>query len=155
MQNQNIQNRNMQTQANDVDTGSKMGVPGVAVAGVAMPKLVEEVRHKMRLLHLAKRMEEAYVGWIVDYLNYCRNLMGEWVHPSELGHAENESYLTHLAVDRRVASSTQNQAFSAILFLYTKVLKREVKIDAVRAKPSERLPLVLSVGEVRRITTST
>ncbi len=154
MQNQNIQNRNMQTQANDLDTGAKMGVPGVAVAaaaGVAKPKLVEEVRYKMRLLHLAKRTEEAYVGWIVDYLNFCRNLMGEWGHPSELGDAEIESYLTHLAVNRRVASSTQNQAFSAILFLYTKVLKREVKIDAVRAKPSKRLPLVLSVGEVRRI----
>ena len=151
MQNHDMQNRNMQTMGNVFESGVKMGAPGAVAVGVAKPKLIEEVRHKMRLLHLAKRTEEAYVGWIVDYLSYCRKLMGEWVHPSELGNAEIESYLTHLAVERRVASSTQNQALSAILFLYSKVLLREIKIDAVRAKSPERLPLVLSIGEVRRI----
>jgi len=59
--------------------------------------------------------------------------------------------LTHLAVERRVAASTQNQAFSALLFLFTRVLGRDVQIDAVRAKLPGRLPVVLRVDEVRRV----
>jgi site-specific recombinase XerD len=118
----------------------------------AAPKLMETVRHKMRLLHLAKRTEEAYVGWIVDFLKYSKGDHGQWLHPNELTAGDIESYLTHLAVERCVASSTQNQAFSAILFLYRRVLKRDdMKLDAIRAKPSQRLPLVLTPGEVRRI----
>ena len=140
----------MQTQGSVAESGVEMGAADAVAVGVAKHKLIEEVRHKMRLLHLAKRTEEAYVGWIVDYLSYCLDLMGEWVHPSELGNAEIESYLTHLAVERRVVSSTQNQAFSAILFLYSKVLLQEIKIDAVRAKSPDRLPLVLSIGEVEK-----
>jgi site-specific recombinase XerD len=60
-------------------------------------------------------------------------------------------FLTHLAVDRSVAASTQNQALSALLFLYTKVLKLEIKFDAIRAKRPEKMPVVLSPSEVARI----
>ncbi len=60
-------------------------------------------------------------------------------------------YLIHLAVERHVAGSTQNQAFSALLFLFRKVLKMELKVDAIRAKRGERMPVVLSVDEVRRV----
>ncbi|MBX3421614.1 MAG: integron integrase [Pirellulaceae bacterium] len=62
-----------------------------------------------------------------------------------------ESYLTHLAVDRRVAASTQNQALSALLFLYTKVLEKPFRVDAVRARRPEKLPSVLTPGEIRLI----
>ena len=75
-------------------------------------------------------------------------------HPREMGAAEIESFLTHLAVEGNVAASTQNQAFSAILFLYQQVLKIELpQLNALRAKRPERLPMVLSVGEVRAILT--
>jgi site-specific recombinase XerD len=64
---------------------------------------------------------------------------------------EINQFLTHLAVERKVAASTQNQAFSALLFLFTQVLKREIKVDAVRARTPERVPVVLSIDEVRRV----
>jgi site-specific recombinase XerD len=97
------------------------------------------------------RTEEAYLQWIEDYLRYQRDKAGQWRHPSEMGNAEINDYLTYLAVERKVASSTQNQALAALLFLYRKVLEREIKLDAARAKGSQRLPVVLSVDEVRRV----
>ncbi len=81
----------------------------------------------------------------------CRQQHGQWVHPNLLGNAEVNTFLTSLAVDRNVSASTQNQAFSAILFLYSKVLKSEIKIDAVRAKRFEHLPVVLTATEVMSI----
>ncbi len=115
------------------------------------PRLIDQVRGKMRMLHLAKRTEEAYVGWILDFLKFAKNQAGQWVHPENLGDAEIEAYLTYLAVDRKVAASTQNQALSALLFLYEKVLKKPFRVDAVRAKPSQRLPVVLTPSEIRAI----
>lgn len=115
------------------------------------PKLIELVRHKMRLLHLSKRTEEAYLFWIHDYLAFFKKSTGQWQHPSQLGNADIESFLTHLAVDRNVAASTQNQALSALVFLYSKVLKQKIEFNAVRAKKAPRLPVVLSVDEVSRI----
>jgi hypothetical protein len=95
-------------------------------------KLIEQVRRTARTLHVAKRTEEAYVGWISRYLIYHRDQQGKWVHPLELGSTAVNEFLSHLAVERRVAASTQNQALSALLFLYVKILKSEIKIDAVR-----------------------
>jgi integron integrase len=113
------------------------------------PKLIDSVRHKMRLLHLAKRTEIAYLKWIVDFIHWNKEIQGQWVHPRDLPDRAVENYLTYLAVERTVAASTQNQAFSALQFLYEKVLERKIKLDAVRAKRPERLPLVLSKDEVR------
>ncbi len=70
----------------------------------------------MRLLHLANSTEKAYVGWILDFLLYYKQIQGNWVHANDLSDADIEAWLTHLAVRRRVATSTQNQAFSALLF---------------------------------------
>jgi len=114
-------------------------------------KLIEQVRHTMRTLHVAKRTEEAYVSWIARYLIFHRDRRGEWVHPSLLGSSGINEFLTYLAVDRRVAASTQNQALSALLFLYSKILKSEIQIDAVRAKRPSKLPVVLSTVEVAKI----
>ena len=96
------------------------------------------------------RTEEAYIKWLEEFLRYHRDKTGQWRHPKELGNEAINDFLTHLAVDRNVAASTQNQAFSAILFLYRKVLKLDISVDAERAKKPQRLPVVLSVGEVRR-----
>lgn len=119
---------------------------------VKSPGLLVQMRERMRVKHYAIRTERAYLEWVEKFLRYHRKLTGEWVHPAQLGVAGVEKYLTHLAVDKQVASSTQNQAFSAILFLYRDVLAIELaNIQAVRAKQPRRMPVVLSVGEVRSL----
>ena len=123
----------------------------IAVKNKGQPKLLDEVRNRFRLLHSSKRTEEAYVGWIRRYLVHAKEQYGDWVHPKQLGNNDINAFLTMLAVDRKVASSTQNQALSALVFLYTKVLKMDIKIDAVRAKKSKRLPVIMTPSEIKRI----
>jgi integron integrase len=110
-------------------------------------KLLERVREAIRLKHYSYRTEETYVQWIKRYIFFHNKR-----HPQEMGVAEIESFLTHLAVVDKVAASTQNQALSALLFLY-KVLRQEFEepIDALRAKQSRYLPTVLTPEEVRVI----
>ncbi len=111
------------------------------------PKLLDQVRQKCRMLHYAKRTEEAYVDWIRRFI-----LFHDKRHPSEMSSPEIEAFLTHLAVSKQVAASTQNQALCAILFLYKKVLQTELPLlNAVRAKRPQQLPVVLSVDEVRQV----
>jgi integron integrase len=101
----------------------------------------------MRLLHYSKRTEDAYVDWIKRYIFFHNKR-----HPRDMGAPEIESFLTHLAVEGRVAASTQNQAFSALLFLYQKVLGVELpRLNALRAQRPERVPVVLSVDEIRAL----
>jgi integron integrase len=127
--------------------GTASGQAAGANAGAAKPKLLDQVRTKMRLLHYAKRTEEAYVDWIRRYI-----VFHGMRHPREMGIAEVEAFLSHLAVQGKVAASTQNQALSALLFFYHQVLEIELpRVNAVRAKRGERLPVVLSVAEVRRV----
>ncbi len=105
------------------------------------------MRTRIRLLHYSRRTEEAYLHWIRRFIRFHRLR-----HPLELGVPEVEAFLSHLAVEGRVAASTQNQAFSAIMFLYKRVLERELApVNAVRAKRPARLPVVLSIDEVRRL----
>ncbi len=113
--------------------------------------LLNRVRREMRLRHMSIRTEVAYLRWMTEYLYFHKKQRGVWIHPAEMGSAEVNEYLTYLAVDRHVAASTQNQALSAILFLYKKILKVEVELNAQRAKRSEHLPVVLSVDEVRKV----
>ena len=69
----------------------------------------------MRVLHMSKRTEEVYLSWISRYVFIHRELSDQWVHPENLDGNDVSSFLTHLAVDRDVVASTQNQAFSALL----------------------------------------
>ncbi|MBP7146515.1 MAG: integron integrase [Acidobacteria bacterium] len=112
------------------------------------PRLLDSVRNACRARHYSRRTERAYVGWIVRFI-----LFNGKRHPRELGAAEVTSFLTHLAVARNVSASTQNQALSAILFLYKKVLEIDLPwIDGiVHAKRPARLPVVLSRAEVKRV----
>src|SRR5262245_3900409 len=111
------------------------------------PRLLDQVRAKLRLLHYAIRTERAYVDWIRRFILFHHKR-----HPRAMGAIEVEAFLTHLAVPARVAASTQNQALAALLFLYHKVLDIELPaLDAVRAKRSKRLPVVLSTNEVRAV----
>ena len=112
------------------------------------PKLLDVVRAKLRLKHYSIRTEEAYVDWIRRFIIFHKKR-----HPKEMGIPEIEAFLTHLAVNANVAASTQNQAFSALIFLYREVFGIELdgRIDAMRAKKPQRLPTVLTQDEVRRI----
>jgi integron integrase len=115
-------------------------------------KLLTEVHAACRQQHFAKSTEQTYCRWVEEYVRYHKDRTGAWQHPAELSEREIEAFLTHLAVNRKLAESSQNQAFGALLFLYRFVLKRELgDISALRAKRPERLPTVLSVGEVRRL----
>ena len=103
------------------------------------------MRARVRRLGLSIRTEEAYVGWVRRFI-----FANDKRHPRELGAREVEAFLTHLAMHGRVAASTQNQALSALLFLYREVLQQELPWmeNIRRAKRPERLPVVLSREEV-------
>jgi integron integrase len=109
---------------------------------------MDEVREVVRLRHLSIRTEEAYCAWIRRFILFHGKR-----HPGELGVAEIRQFLTHLAVNKNVAASTQNQAFNALLFLYRQVLKLELpKIDGVeRARTTRHLPAVFTHGEAMSI----
>jgi integron integrase len=112
------------------------------------PKLLDQVRDRLRLKHYSLRTEQAYVGWIRRYIIFHGKR-----HPAEMGKPELESFLTSLAVQRNVSASTQTQALSALLFLYKDVLGLEFPwLDEVtRAKKSVRLPTVLTADEVKQL----
>ena len=112
------------------------------------PKLLDRVRDAVRTRHYSRRTEDAYVGWIRRYIVFHRK-----THPAQMGASDISQFLTWLAVDRRVSASTQNQALSALLFLYKQVLALEIGSvpPVVRARTPERLPVVLSRDEVGAI----
>lgn len=112
------------------------------------PRLLDQVRAAIRLKHMSIRTEQAYLYWITQFLRFHKNKRDAWTHPVQLGNREINQFLSYLATERNVAASTQNQALSALLFLYRNVLEMEINIDAVRAKTPARLPVVLSVQEV-------
>ncbi len=106
-----------------------------------------ELRAAIRRRGLAYRTEAGYVSWYRRFIRF-HGLR----HPREMGKGEVEAFLTHLAMERRVAASTQSQAFNAIMFLYRTVLKMPLEgVDAVRAKQPRRLPVVLSREETAKL----
>ena len=133
--------------ANSVKSAADAGVIPGAAAG--RPRgLLEAVRGKLRANHYSIRTETAYVWWIWRFIRANRMR-----HPREMGGAEVEMFLTHLAVRGKVAASTQNQALAALLFLYRQVLQVELPWmeNVVRAKRPLHLPTVLTPGEVRAL----
>lgn len=112
------------------------------------PRLLDQVRDRLRVKHYSLRTEQAYVGWIRRFI-----LFHDKRHPGEMGKEEVESFLTSLAVERNVASATQGQALAAILFLYKEVLQRDLPwlSDVTRAKRPARLPTVLNTQEVQAL----
>lgn len=116
--------------------------------GQNKPKLLDQVRGAIRLKHYSMRTEQIYLDWIRRFILFHKKR-----HPAEMAESEVTEFLTYLARDGHVASSTQNQALSAILFLYKQVLKREIGwLDGVeRAKKPVRLPVVLTKDEARKL----
>src|SRR5262249_28191418 len=118
----------------------------IALGGGTM-KLLDQIRHGLRVKHFALATEKAYVYWAERYIRFHGIR-----HPRTLGTPEIERFLTHLAVAEHVSASTQNQALGALLFLYRDVLQMEVgNLDAVRARRAQRVPTVLSTAEVQRL----
>jgi len=112
------------------------------------PRLLDRVRIALRTRHYSLRTEEAYAGWIRRFI-----LFHDKRHPDTLGAPEVVAFLSYLATEGRVSASTQNQALSALLFLYRVILGRELEdLDAtVRARAPRRLPVVLSRDQVRGV----
>jgi integron integrase len=106
------------------------------------------LRERIRLRHYSIRTEDTYVDWVRRFI-----LFHDRRHPAEMGKLELEAFLTHLAVERNVAASTQNQAKSALLFLYREVLELELPWldDVEKAKKPKRLPVVLTEAEVEAV----
>lgn len=112
------------------------------------PRLLDQVRDRIRARHYSLRTEKTYVQWVRRYVRFCGMR-----HPRELGAVDVESFLTHLAVTAKVAANTQNQALAAILFLYKEVLESPLPWlgSIVRAKQPAHLPVVLTRDEVRHL----
>src|SRR5512140_1298908 len=113
-----------------------------------MPKkLLEQARDILRAKHYSYRTEETYIDWMRRYILFHHKR-----HPDDMGAPEIQEFLTHLATQRGVAASTQNQALSAVLFLYREVLHKDIEsIPLPSAKRPERLPTVLTRQEVLHI----
>jgi len=112
-------------------------------------KLLDIVREKIRVKHYSISTERTYVHWIKHYIFYHNKR-----HPIEMEKPEIEAFLTYLAVDRKVSPTTQNQAFSAILFLYKEVLGIDMSswnIQALRAQERKHIPVVLTKDEVQKV----
>jgi integron integrase len=112
------------------------------------PRLLDQVRQTIRRKHYSLRTEATYIDWIKRYIFFHRKR-----HPKEMGAAEMEQFLNYLAVEKRVAASTQNQALSALVFLYREVLRQDFDWmeNLERAKRPSRLPVVLTESEVHSV----
>lgn len=112
------------------------------------PKLLDRVRWHLRVKRYSLRTEQCYIDWIRRYILFHRKR-----HPAEMGEQEIAQFLSHLAIEQRVSASTQNQAFSALLFLYQQVLEKKLEfitgVERVRRPP--KLPVVFTRAEARAI----
>ncbi|MAD40999.1 MAG: integrase [Arcobacter sp.] len=112
-------------------------------------KLLDIVRDKIIFKHYSIKTEKVYLSWIKRYILFHNKR-----HPKDMGKQEIEQYLTYLAISQKVSPTTQNQAFSSILFLYEQVLNislKEENIQALRAQQRKHIPVVLTISEVRNI----
>ncbi len=114
---------------------------------MADAEALDEMRKLLRLRHYSYKSEKLYLDWAARYLKYAESKRLIWDAAGSV-----RSFLSHLALDRNVASSTQNQAFNALIFLFRETLGRDLaEIGAVRARRGRKLPVVLSADEVRRL----
>jgi integron integrase len=112
------------------------------------PKLLDQLRERIRVKHYSIRTEQSYVQWVRRYIIFHGKR-----HPAEMGKRELEAFLTSLAVERNVSAATQTQALSALLFLYKEVLELDFPwlTEVTRAKRARRLPAVLTVSETKQL----
>ena len=115
-------------------------------------EIIEEMREALRIKHYAYDTEIVYLDWARKFYHYIRNIKTKDLN-STLGSADVRDYLSHLALKRKVSSSTQNQAFNALIFLFRHVLKTELQglNKTVRAKRGQKLPVVFTIDEVKEL----
>lgn len=133
-------------------TGGKESVNAV-FSQHDIKNLMDKMRQAIRIRHYSYRTEQTYINWMKYFLEYLKNTKMKRTDVFSIDSTDVENYLTYLALKKRVSASTQNQAFNAILFFFRYVLNQELTdlSKTVRAKRGQRLPVVLSVEEVRKI----
>src|SRR4051812_28403443 len=121
---------------------------GIRSGATERPRLLDQVRTAIRSRHYSRQTEKTYVYWIRYFIFFHGKR-----HPGEMGAREVSAFLSWLAMERNVTAATQNQALSALLFLYKQVLGRDLPWfdDLVRAKRPVRLPVALTEAEIRRM----
>ncbi len=126
----------------------RLSAPSVPLPTLTSVKLLDQIRERVRYLHYSIRTEEAYVSWARQFVHF-HGLQ----HPKDLGQVAVESFLSHLASERKVAAATHKQALSALVFLYEKVLGIELTWLSQIGRPStgRKLPVVLTTDEVSRV----
>lgn len=131
-----------------VDSAPTMAAPSTRSVPATRSEILRQLSQAIRVRHLALRTLHAYRGWTARFLSYCGT-----TRPSLIGEKHLQSFLTHLAVERKVSAATQRQAFNSLLFLFRKVLSVPVTdlSSVIRAKIGKSLPVVLSVDEVRKV----
>ena len=129
------------------------GNPVVVLKRLLMPSaprpagLIQRYCQELQARHYARRTVDTYEQWLRRFLRFH-----QLRHPREMGSAEVNAFLTHLAVELQVSASTQNQALSALLFLYRELLERDLDLEGViRARTRTRLPVVMTIEEVRAV----
>ena len=129
-----------------LEENRQTGGKRIGAAEPQPPKLLEQLRESVRVRHYSLRTEDAYFDWARRFILFHGKR-----HPKDMGAPEVQAFLTHLAVERHVSPSTQNQAKAALLFLYRHVLNVDLPwlSEVIQAKRSPRLPVVLNPGEVR------
>ncbi len=132
--------------ANPPATPTSLGV--IPVQPAQQPKLMDRLREALRSRHYSRRTEQCYCHWVKRFIFFHKIR-----HPAEMAEPEINAFLTHLAVKEKVSASTQNQALSALLFLYRHVLSREMGDlgNVIRARRPKRLPVVLTREEVKAV----
>ena len=121
--------------------------PGPPPVGARPPGLIKRYREELQARHYARRTVDTYEQWLRRFLRFH-----QLRHPREMGSEEVNAFLTHLAVEGQVSASTQNQALSALLFLYRVLLERDLDLEGlVRARKPRRLPVVMTEEEVRSV----
>lgn len=129
-----------------IESGSRPHTMDRSASFSRPPQLLDQMRQALRSRHYSRRTEQTYCHWVKRFI-YFHNVR----HPAEMSEAEINAFLTHLAVKEKVSASTQNQALSALLFLYRHVLGREIGDlgKVIRARKPKRLPVVMTRDEVR------
>ncbi len=123
------------------------------IQALDIPKIFIDMRKAIRIKHYAYSTERTYLDWVKRFFNYLHNTKRKDVLLNDISSASVKDYLTYLAVNKRVTASTQNQAFNALIFLFREVLQIDIGdlSKTVRAKRGQRLPVVLSVEEVKDV----
>jgi integron integrase len=135
-------------ESGQADVGSSPGIVHKQAALGKGPRLLDQMRVEMRCRHYSRRTEETYCTWVKRFIFFHKLR-----HPKEMGEKEINEFLSRLAIEGKIGASTQNQALSALLFLYRNVIKRDLDDlgGVVRARKTKRLPVVMTREEVRSV----